>query len=308
MPADQFDMKHACQCFSGNLSVLVRSLGHSNPSLALSSNCPACLADEYQDEIGQAHCKKCPAGSDSSLSTLRSKRSDCICKPLHHGTPGSECPPCPKPIIEFVHDSENMTAAMDPWSRCDTYDQRWPLPLAGYWLNVQRDKAGVVQVRQCVKPESCLEMKLNESESENEEIMLRISKGWTCATGYTGEACAMCCEGDEEDPSCPGAYYRLNGVCMVCPEGNSGFMIGAMIVIGLFAPAIFAATDKMPALPSLDIGLTFAQVTATFPGRDLNWPASVKRVMDACSVFSFNVEMVHPECNLKVLSYPTMPQ
>eukprot|EP00854_Cymbomonas_tetramitiformis_P008743 gene8743-10364_t len=128
---------------------------------------------------------------------------------------------------------------------------------------------------------------------------LRISKGWTCATGYTGEACAMCCEGDEEDPSCPGAYYRLNGVCMVCPEGNSGFMIGAMIVIGLFAPAIFAATDKMPALPSLDIGLTFAQVTATFPGRDLNWPASVKRVMDACSVFSFNVEMVHPECNLK---------
>ncbi|KAK3248728.1 hypothetical protein CYMTET_41814 [Cymbomonas tetramitiformis] len=304
---DRYDPTGCISCQEGTYSLQEDarvctpcSPGHSNPTKALSSSCPVCTSGGFQDEEGQARCKACPSGSDLSLSTDRSTITNCICAPLYYGVRGSECQPCANPASRAGDDDGNTSAAFNPWTRCDRYDQRWPLPLPGYWIDTQDGTAEVAKVRQCVVSVACLEMKANASDLDEEELMYRISKGWTCATGYTGEACSACCSGGGDEPSCPGPiYYRLSGLCEECPESNSVVWIGAAVVIGLFCPCIFSIADQMPAIPSLNIGLSFAQVTSTFPGRNLNWPASVKNVMSWCSIFSFNIELVHPECTLE---------
>jgi hypothetical protein len=47
------------------------------------------------------------------------------------------------------------------------------------------------------------------------------------------------------------------------------------------------------------------QATALFSSFHLNWPSVLKDIMDALSVFSFNLELVHPECSLKGWSFIT---
>ncbi|KAK3279968.1 hypothetical protein CYMTET_12172 [Cymbomonas tetramitiformis] len=277
--------------------------GQYNPNKALGESCFSCSAMEYQNEPGQTACKLCPAGSGSADSTERDSVLECTCTQGHYGEDGNVCQQCP-----------NMQGApgvpsSDAWTKCERAGLRWPLPLEGFWVDTQEGAATEVEIRECAVKESCLEIHVvvrngTDEDQQYEEAMDKIENGWTCEVGYQGVACAECCSRGSSEPGCTevGAadvYYRLNGMCEACPKASSGFFIGMSVMCALFLPVLFTIADKVRSVPGINIALSFAQVTSMFPKMDLNWPDEVTTAFGYFSGFSFNIELIHPECAIE---------
>ena len=108
----------------------------------------------------------------------------------------------------------------------------------------------------------------------------------TCAPGYRGERCSLCARG----------FYRLDGVCEVCPENP------ALVLLGFVALAVCAAGLAYTAQRSgvnFTIGIVsvdFFQVLAIFARSKVNWPEPLRVLFRILSAFNLNLELAAPEC------------
>ncbi len=71
-------------------------------------------------------------------------------------------------------------------------------------------------------------------------------------------------------------------------------MFLVIIAVGLFA---FWTNKKKINLVGLTIGVDFMQILSMFGGFDFDWPIALKRMYTSTSTFSFNLELVAPECS-----------
>jgi hypothetical protein len=114
-----------------------------------------------------------------------------------------------------------------------------------------------------------------------------------CSPVYKGERCQDCAE----------RFYRVNGVCIKCPDSP-----WATVVVFLFLAlgAMFAAymlNSKNVNLALISIGVDWAQVVAMFARTRIAWPQLVKDLFLLLSAFNFNLELIAPECAIPSVTY-----
>ena len=114
-----------------------------------------------------------------------------------------------------------------------------------------------------------------------------------CSPVYRGERCQDCAE----------RFYRVNGVCIKCPDSP-----WATVVVFLFLAlgAMFAAymlNSKNVNLALISIGVDWAQVVAMFARTRIAWPQLVKDLFLLLSAFNFNLELIAPECAIPSVTY-----
>jgi hypothetical protein len=112
-----------------------------------------------------------------------------------------------------------------------------------------------------------------------------------CVPGYRCQLCTF------------GTHYRDGKVCKECPE-----LPGLIIVAFIFAIFIMIAfvhwlDKKNFNLAFINIGWDYFQVVAMFTDADVNWPPILYEFYIFLSFFSFDVDIVTPECLLPELGY-----
>ena len=119
----------------------------------------------------------------------------------------------------------------------------------------------------------------------------------TCAVGYVSKEPTLRCA------DCDQGYYRRAGECIECPDNP------LLLVIGFLAGALglciagYIMNRKSVNLAFVSIGVDYFQVLAMFANSRVQWPAVIKEMFHAFSVFNLNLEITAPECSIPDLGY-----
>ena len=110
---------------------------------------------------------------------------------------------------------------------------------------------------------------------------------------YVGR-CSQCAKG----------FFRLDGVCAVCPKDPVFLMV--VIVLGFFSVAVafYLLHIKDINVAILSIGVDYFQIVALFSRARIAWPKLLKEIFRLFSFFNFNIDLAAPEC-LAVFEYDT---
>jgi anti-sigma-K factor RskA len=99
--------------------------------------------------------------------------------------------------------------------------------------------------------------------------------------------CAECAEG----------FYRLNGMCEKCPDWAWALLLGAAVMVAMLGAAFVYLQKKRVNLAAAVIAVDFLQVVTLVSSFDFgNIPIELRLVYLYISGFSFNVELLAPEC------------
>jgi hypothetical protein len=195
------------------------------------------------------------------------------CKRGFSGLDGEACVDCAKRARGAVcpggeHAIDLVTAARGWWRA----DVPTPSPLC---LPEQAGRPACPVFSPCYPLESCLGANV-------------------CALGYEGERCAYCLKG---------AYYRVNGECIKCPDSPWA----AVVIFGLAGLAAlglsYALNRYRVSITLLSIGIDYAQVVSMFVRVKVNWPASLRQVFAILSAFNLNLDLAAPECISQTISF-----
>lgn len=108
-----------------------------------------------------------------------------------------------------------------------------------------------------------------------------------CRRGYTGPGCKECQEG----------FYRIEGTCNECPQNSDvEFTIVISVLALFFTPVLFKFSNNIDFTGFAKL-VGFMQLYNVL-GAQLTWPANLKRWLDSLAFFSFNLQLVHPECSI----------
>jgi hypothetical protein len=187
------------------------------------SYCQACPDNQYQDQIGQDHCKICLEGFACKLKTGTVGQAAMtwpVAKPGHYVSPydPTEIHTCTlgakKPTNEDIHNSEIRGEAC-PGGDAD---------LASKLKCVLSDAGELVASADETKSSQCVE-----------------AVGARCSTGYAGTglaACSKCCKADDTEPSCPRApdsrhgnwfLQSVDNQCIPCPKDSPTTLITGLL-------------------------------------------------------------------------------
>ena len=110
---------------------------------------------------------------------------------------------------------------------------------------------------------------------------------------YVGR-CSQCAKG----------FFRLDGVCTVCP--NNPIFLMVAIVLGFIGVgvAFYILHTKNINTAILTIGVDYFQIVALFSRARIRWPKLLKDIFRLFSFFNFNIDLAAPEC-LAVFGYDT---
>ena len=114
-----------------------------------------------------------------------------------------------------------------------------------------------------------------------------------CGPSYTGDRCAACAE----------RFYRVNGVCIKCPDSPWATVIIFVLLALLAMFAAYMLNSKNVNLSLISIGTDWAQIVAMFARTRINWPDLVKQLFLLLSAFNFNLELIAPECAIPSVTY-----
>eukprot|EP00438_Fugacium_kawagutii_P002760 Skav202244 [mRNA] locus=scaffold1417:147804:153185:+ [translate_table: standard] len=169
------------------------------------TNCQACPANSFSDEMGCDFCKSCPANSTAPRGS--SKMSDCRCAfgslhdgsctcDKHHALQQGECVLCSK-----LHLQCNITGSHASLAPPD--------------VNHIRLKSNAKEAHRCLPP----------------AVSQRCPGGHHCGVGYGGTLCASCAEG----------FWAKGGTCKPCAqESLQGFEV-RLLALGLLALLLAAS-------------------------------------------------------------------
>eukprot|EP00163_Fabomonas_tropica_P026281 TRINITY_DN4759_c0_g1_i1.p1 TRINITY_DN4759_c0_g1~~TRINITY_DN4759_c0_g1_i1.p1 ORF type:complete len:2765 (+),score=608.45 TRINITY_DN4759_c0_g1_i1:633-8927(+) len=147
-----------------------------------------------------------------------------------------------------------------------------PLARPGYWSTPDNP----ILFMECDLPEACIG-----------------GPPHSCRRGYEGRLCADCQDG----------FYKLNGLCEVCPE----LAVWIIILFVIFASIICAMLVKMVGKNASAYGATvgiatyYFQVLAMLNKMDMQWPYVIRRVIEILTApFTWNLDILAMECSFPV--------
>jgi hypothetical protein len=209
------------------------------------------------------------------------------------GLRGEVCAPCfVARSITDVNTDGSITGAFCPGNELD-FDLAVSLP--GFW---RFNSTEVVQCASKIHERRALQPRTDIPDPgcpvfvacEPFESCLGKNK---CSPVYRGERCQDCAE----------RFYRVNGMCIKCPDSPWATVVVFLI---LALGAMFAAymlNSKNVNLALISIGVDWAQVVAMFARTRIAWPQLVKDLFLLLSAFNFNLELIAPECAIPSVTY-----
>ena len=114
-----------------------------------------------------------------------------------------------------------------------------------------------------------------------------------CSSNYKGDRCQECAT----------RFYRVNGICIKCPDSPWATVIIFAVLALLALFAAYMLNSKNVNLSLISIGTDWAQVVAMFARTRIAWPALVQQLFLLLSAFNFNLELIAPECAVPGITY-----
>jgi hypothetical protein len=271
------------ECAAGSFAPGGSGLCLSCPAGAItekpaSASCQPCPAGWHQPDIGQRKCIECAVDTYSEFAGNRTCTPCSSADKSTRGKTGSaselscECiagtygPPGP--------------GACTPCPRGGLCADGTVVPVVrqGFW----RDEAiNDDQMFQCIPAHAC-------PGSTN------TTRGDECALGYTGFRCGQCLRTADE------IYYRLGDECVICPKSTGWSMLLLFLLFCLVAGLVMVFGRTGVRFGTVQIGINFFQMLSLFGGFRLSWPPVVVDFFGWMGIFAFNVEVLHPECEVEM--------
>ena len=175
----------------------------------------------------------------------------------------------------------DLTALLDEWIRMPYSNQ-----------GVRMVPRGVGMYR--------LECSLHVGYTPAIEMKAPLCRSSECAPGYTGERCASCItpKGSEK-----GFYRNSQNACHPCPSdfmwsvylGVMGLVIFIILTVYI-ARKLRDVKDLGLKLAPMLIWVAFLQQVGMLLDFNIKWPDAVQTVLEIVSSFSFNLQVLRPEC------------
>ena len=102
-----------------------------------------------------------------------------------------------------------------------------------------------------------------------------------------------------------GSHFRLNSVCESCPKDPLLFIILAIFGLISLCVLMFELDRRRFNLAFVNIGWDYFQVLSMFTDADVQWPPALKQLYQMFSFFSFDMDVVAPECLVPEFKFET---
>lgn len=235
--------------------------------------CFACRPGTFSSEPGQDQCEFCPRNqyqpnmnSTLCLSCLGNSET------VYPGSSRIEECIC----LEGFYGSDSICSVCPREGAICPGGTKFPLSIKGYWRDISNPQNP--RFYKCIPSDACLGV-------EN-DIGSNL-----CSEGYEGDQCGIC----------SGGFYRNGSKCVQCRENAKalfGFFIFLMFVIAYLT--LLVSTPDSSKFFSSGIILSWLQIVALFQGLKFKLPESVQTVLNALSIFNFNLNIFAPECSIPV--------
>jgi hypothetical protein len=137
-------------------------------------------------------------------------------------------------------------------------------------------------------PEDCSECVVKTNQTSGE-----LYGECECTSSYR---CSMCTSG---------SHFRLNSVCESCPKDPLLFIILAIFGLISLCVLMFELDRRRFNLAFVNIGWDYFQVLSMFTDADVQWPPALKQLYQMFSFFSFDMDVVAPECLVPEFKFET---
>jgi hypothetical protein len=221
--------------------------------------------------FGHLECRACPSGKSTSVGDNQAAIQSCICSEGHYGTFGDSCIPCPKNVEGF---------------NCSLKNQYLPSIQSGFYIDYSllndctEYSPRCPAITKCPNPKACPGAKEKHCLKADEECYDEASFG-----------CTACCY----------RYYMENLKCSPCPPSQLPLILG-LATLALILFAIFSSNFDFPPLVSsaqcFKLFLSSMQAFATIRLFDVSWPPVVLTMFDFTRFFTFNFDVIRPECTV----------
>jgi hypothetical protein len=251
--------------------VMLLSDGRQSAELAMVSYCPAGSYVKGASSASQLQCARCPPQRSTSTGENSWGIESCVCSANYYGTFGDGCTACPKNVEGF---------------NCSVSNQSRPMIQAGYYIDYSLlnscseygPKCNAIV--KCPNPAACPGTMEKDCLKTDDEC-------------YDSEAsgCTACCP----------RYYIENFVCKPCPPSRLPLIL-ALCTLALILFAVFSSTFDFPPLvsvaQSLKIFLSSMQGFVSIRLLAISWPPIVLSMFDFTRFFTFNFDVIRPECTV----------
>jgi hypothetical protein len=265
--------------FSGSLRKnwvvsMLHADGRESAELSIQSYCPAGMYIETTAISSCAEppcCLACPSPMSTSLESDSLGIQSCVCQVGFYGSGGLSCTACPKNVDGF---------------KCSLSNKSQPVIQAGYYIDYSKlsscseysPKCNAIV--KCPNPAACPGTTEKECVKRDDEC-------------YDSEAfgCTACCP----------RYYIENFVCKPCPPSQLPLVL-ALCTLALILFAVFSSTFDFPPLvsvaQSLKLFLSSMQGFVSIRLLAISWPPIVLGMFDFTRYFTFNFNIIRPECTV----------
>jgi hypothetical protein len=216
-------------------------------------------------------CRQCPALKSTTLEDNQYEIESCLCDIGYYGSFGHGCNPCPKNVDGF---------------NCSSRNQSQPGILSGYYVDYSRmSKCSEYgpkcnAIIKCPNPRACPGKREKQCLQREDECYDSDSFG-----------CTTCCH----------RYYMENLKCFPCPSSRL-ILVLALATVFLILFAIFSSSFDFPpfvsAAQSLKVFLYSMQGFVSIRLIDIPWPPIVLNMFDFTRFFTFNFDVIRPECTV----------
>ncbi|XRB02765.1 hypothetical protein NFJ02_15g21190 [Pycnococcus provasolii] len=314
------------------------SAGSSSPGGL--TYCLGCPSNTYSDAPASVACTACPAQASSEPGA--SSRDQCICEAGTFGPNGGPCRACPLPpptvnVVGTYGDQQTPGYCCDDpvlcYTCCKTKGLRYPLPMNGFYVAVNRTSKPEVRNRYILQsgslaptdyPKSAIFRPGRTTASAQDEdahwtdvvTMVRCTPfrspdplgevaGLACPALQSPEQVARapehCAPGYEGYgcSECASGYYRENGACLGCPNPHDGFLAvrGIVLIATFFLLALAAPTLLLFEFQICTILVQTLQLMSLLAYVPVGWPERMYRTWTELGVVNLVTEAyLRPEC------------
>jgi hypothetical protein len=245
--------------------------GRQSSNVSIETYCPVGSYTMNASADSPLQCLRCPLFRSSSTRVNSVGLESCVCNSNYYGSFGDDCAACPKNVEGF---------------NCSLLNQPLPIIQAGFYIDYSR-LSGCSEyspkcdaIIKCPNPSACPGTKEKECLKTETECYDNESFG-----------CTSCCP----------RFYIENFVCKPCPASQLPLVL-ALCTLALILFAVFSSTFDFPPLvsaaQSLKIFLSSMQGFVSIRLLAISWPPIVLAMLDFTRFFTFNFDVIRPECTV----------
>lgn len=221
--------------------------------------CSLSLTSSSSLAVGAANLAVVVGGQNGTITRGIASSLTLACRSGFAGSLDQLCEPCPAPDVAVCPTGDTPFSA--------------PQPMPGYAYAANQSGTCPANTRYCILP--C------------EPASACTGSG--CSDGYSGDRCSACATG---------FYKRTGGFCARCPDNGIALLVGcalASICTLLIAYSLRLRGASLE-LGRLAIIADYFQGLAVLGSTRAPWPPAVRELLHTLSAFSFNLDVLAPEC------------